>query len=413
VSASSPDQPAVRITLPAWKPYRLSLTPDGKHLATLDPGDSTNDGTVRGPRLIAWNATTGAQTFKTQLVSLVQSWREARPQRLRWDRSQRRAPGRASRLVGSAAGQGPWGALVGLADFDLLEQLREEAWRARQPAGSPTNPLVERFKPSGLFEQFRVLDSTRQPTVILMQGGQFVDEDPRPLDDPKEEGTDFFFGFNVATAQELRTETVFLPAGPTEAPRDGLFSADGRWEVLIAEGEFRATERDRADWKIRKTSSVIIPGKVRSLACAADGSRLLVLSQDGKLREWDMKKPELRDLQGPKAKLARVLLSGDGRTAGLLESEGGLILWDVPADREKARWKPRDQQVTQVALSADGGRVLLAGDQGPPAVWDPAATPEPRALRDVRSVVALDLSADGKRAAALEAGGGVLVWNLK
>jgi hypothetical protein len=310
--------------------------------------------------------------------------------------------------------QGPWGALGGLVDFDLLEELGDEAWRARQPTGSPTNRPVEQFESRGLFEQFRVLNSGGRPLVVALQAGLFLDKDPRPIDDPKEDAADFLAGFSVATTSDpLITADVPLPGSEGEVPREGLISADGRWSVLIARDRCEATERDPKGWKILRNLIVTIPEKVRSVSMAGDGSRLLVLSQDGQLREWDMKKPELPSLQGPKAGMVRVLLSGDGRSAILVDPEGVLYLWDVPGDREKAKWQPRDQKVTQIALSADGRRVLFAGDQGPPSLWNTDSTSEPRTLLDIRSVVALDLSADGKRAAALEAGGGVLVWNLE
>ncbi|MER7576512.1 hypothetical protein [Streptomyces sp. NPDC126514] len=189
-------------------------------------------------------------------------------------------------------------------------------------------------------------------------------------------------------------------------------------------------------WHLRRTVLNRHAGLVLSQSFGHDDHTMVTVSDEGAISHWnirDVSRPTLLD-SGRFERLpsdsyiddwpAVIAVSPNGRTMALARSQGaGVELWDI-ADLHHAKklgtvGSKSDLVFTTLAFSPNG-RVLAAGDQMTPWLWDVSnprhATllhqiPRNRGTRD--DVEQLTFSPDGRLLAALNAvEGQVTLWSM-
>jgi WD40 repeat protein len=148
-------------------------------------------------------------------------------------------------------------------------------------------------------------------------------------------------------------------------------------------------------------STVAINPRRRLVACGAEGGTVTVFSLDtGKQRFIGDAYP------GP---VRCVAFSLDGKVVACV-SEASLKLWDLDSGRPLSRLAQPGWQVSRVAFSGDGKRLVAGGPRGVVRVWDVATGEKYRDFNHGRAVTEVALSRDGKAVASGGADGTVKVW---
>jgi WD40 repeat protein len=185
------------------------------------------------------------------------------------------------------------------------------------------------------------------------------------------------------TAFTGHTHSVFSVALSGDGRRLLVGSRDRTallWDLTL--GGARALE-GHADW-------------VTSVALSGDGRRGVTASRDRTAIFWDLdRRVRLRTFRGVDELAA---LSADGRRL-LTRSASEAVLWDATDSTRLRSFKGHGGYVWSLALSGDGRRVLIAGDEGRATLWDGERGSKIRIFQspDRSSIGALTLSADGKQ----------------
>jgi RNA polymerase sigma factor (sigma-70 family) len=181
------------------------------------------------------------------------------------------------------------------------------------------------------------------------------------------------------TVTELRPHTLaLLPDGRTVV----LGSDDGLiHQYDLKEGKVLLTlEGHRPRWP------------VTSLALSADGRTLLSGSADSAARLWDLVSGrEIRVLDGHRRGVSVVAFSPDGRLAASAGHATGyyyeaedprrILLWDVATGQRLVQFEGHVSDVTSLAFSPDGTRLVSGHRDSTALVWDLASLPKLPALR--------------------------------
>jgi WD40 repeat protein len=203
---------------------------------------------------------------------------------------------------------------------------------------------------------------------------------------------------------------------PRNHPIAFAVSADGT-TIATACAEGRVVLRRLADgWDSPRTLddrglvlAIAFAPDGRSLALGRDGPEITVCDLGPGGAEHDSKIP----IRGARA----LALSPDGRTlAASSGPTGEIILWDMAANRERARLRGHRSTVISLAFSPDG-RTLASGPYGDRAIilWDPATGAGRSRLAATSgpiTVAALAFSPDGSwLASASLFEGSVRIWD--
>jgi WD40 repeat protein len=117
-------------------------------------------------------------------------------------------------------------------------------------------------------------------------------------------------------------------------------------------------------------------GTVWSLAFSPDGTRLLSVAEDGKMRLWDVKSRKRLEVFSLGVGLTSVALHPDGQQAlvtlgGGVRDQAPLQLWDLKARRDLHRLDDsRGTGWTVAALSRDGRQILAGSGDKTLRLWD-------------------------------------------
>ena len=89
------------------------------------------------------------------------------------------------------------------------------------------------------------------------------------------------------------------------------------------------------------------------MALTKDGRHVLLGSNDGKLRYWDLRaEKESRAFAGPAEMVDGIAMTGDGRQAVVAGADGAVHVYELDAGKEIKTLKGHEKKVDRVALSA-------------------------------------------------------------
>jgi len=164
---------------------------------------------------------------------------------------------------------------------------------------------------------------------------------------------------------------------------------------------------------------------VYAVALSADGKRAVSGSLDNTVRVWDLEGNQpSRILVGHKSSVRAVAISADGTRAISGSDDKTVMVWDLEGNQRPRVLEGHDGEVYSVALSADGKRAISGsgGTLDPDfdveintvRVWDLEGNQSPRVLEGhTNQVTAVALSADGKRAVSGSWDMTLRVWDLE
>ncbi|GID29205.1 serine/threonine-protein kinase [Paractinoplanes brasiliensis] len=137
-------------------------------------------------------------------------------------------------------------------------------------------------------------------------------------------------------------------------------------------------------------------GEVRKLVVGAAGEHVLYAVRQGGLYVWTPGGGEPRELaQG--VKVTAIALGGAGRLAAVLRENGAITLWDLPGGAARG-WTVEAPDAMSVAVSDDGRFVAAGHRDGHIRIWEPGAARGPVVLTGhTAQVTTLALSRTGRR----------------
>lgn len=191
-------------------------------------------------------------------------------------------------------------------------------------------------------------------------------------------------GAEVATLRghrEAVRAVAFAPDGAT------LVSA-GRDRVAIVWDVANGTERAR----------LAHGDALLAVAVSPDGARIATGSQDGVITEWDaVSGSRMRELRGGGSPILALDLSGDGRHLATGSVDGTVKTWDLARPREMRVLRAARDWGNDVRFNANGARLAVASGMGPSTVqvWDVAHASVLRTIDRDRPTRSIALSPDG------------------
>src|SRR6185437_6587230 len=155
--------------------------------------------------------------------------------------------------------------------------------------------------------------------------------------------------------------------------------------------------------------------EVSSVAVSADGSRIVIGSDDHTARVWDAASGTLvAVLAGHTGPVSGVAISADGGLVVTASADATAIIWNVKATATPAGAIINvDQPVTAVAVSADGKRIVSGQPDGSLKIWDAATGAASDTFRGhVDAITQVALSGDGRYVMSSSKDGTARIWDL-
>jgi WD40 repeat protein len=140
-------------------------------------------------------------------------------------------------------------------------------------------------------------------------------------------------------------------------------------------------------------------GTVSACAYSSDGTRILSVSSDRTVREWDRSTgQELRRFEGHSGSVSACAYSPDGARILSASDDRTLCEWDRSSGQELRRFEGHSSLVIACAYSPDGTRILSASFDGTVREWDRSSGQELRRFEGHSRVVrACAYAPDGTR----------------
>ena len=205
--------------------------------------------------------------------------------------------------------------------------------------------------------------------------------------------------------------------GLDEGALSASFSPDGRRIVSIS------TEGTLQEWDVERGEPISTPlrgheSRVLSASFSPDGRRIVSISTEGTLQEWDVERgePISTPLRGHESWVLSVAFSPDGRRIASGGDDGMVRQWDARTGLEtREPLKSHEGRVLSVAFSPDGRRIASGGDDGMVRQWDARTGLETRVpLKSHEGwVLSVAFSPDGRRIASGGDDGMVRQWDAR
>ena len=190
----------------------------------------------------------------------------------------------------------------------------------------------------------------------------------------------------------------FLAFGP-----DDLWvsaSADGR--VLVGRGSAAPTALDH-------------PGELRALALAPNGHQLATAGADGRVRVWDLTRPNSapRELRGHTGAVLSAMFDRAGRRLVTAAADGTARIWDTTGVAPP-RVLDHPRGAVRVAVWSAGDRVATGAQDGSIRVWNASSDAAPILHSGhTNEVVALAFSPDDTTLLSASLDGTARIWPSK
>jgi RNA polymerase sigma factor (sigma-70 family) len=197
--------------------------------------------------------------------------------------------------------------------------------------------------------------------------------------------------WNTTTGEQLRRID-----GGMGWVRPIAFSPDGK-QIACGGQESKALLYNRVTGK--ELRHFQLPGRddtwVMAVSFSPNGKRLVTSGSEKLIRQWDVDTgKELQPYPGHQAEIAQVAISADGRKILTAGHEGQICLWERTAAR--LIWQTRQAgSVTHMVWAADG-KTAVTADGDTLRVWDVATRKEARKIAGPKAYLrALAISPDG------------------
>jgi WD40 repeat protein len=249
-------------------------------------------------------------------------------------------------------------------------------------------PDGKRMAAVGYGKKLRVWDSStgadickvvsteaQHGAVFCQKGNALVSIDWRPPgQDTSAHGTAHVILWDVMAGKLIRQVSL-----PDVQPQSLALTPDDRM-AIVGDGEGLIHLVDLDEGK----KFLVLRGHrhyVTALALSADGKTLLSGGLDRSVRLWDLVSGhEIAPLEGHRRAVAAVALSPDGRLAATAGGSAAhpfdvaeprrIRLWDVVSGKEIAHFEGHTADVTSLAFSPDGARLVSGMQDTTVLVWD-------------------------------------------
>lgn len=178
-----------------------------------------------------------------------------------------------------------------------------------------------------------------------------------------------------------------------------VITPDGN-TVACLEAEGKAVHL--IDVSSRKVTANLTPNdKVRAIACRGDGRLFATASEEGPLELWDLaQRRVVRTVTAPFPLRAVAFRPGGNDLAAIALQDRLVQIWNSDTGEERLRIEGHKLQVTCLAYSPDGLRLVTGSADRTVKVWDSESGEELLSLDPFQDQIQrLALSADGRRLA--------------
>lgn len=153
------------------------------------------------------------------------------------------------------------------------------------------------------------------------------------------------------------------------------------------------------------------PGGARMVAFSGDDQRLLTLGVDGRAVLWRRDGARVAELEHDRPVYTAVFSEeGDRNYIATASADGSAAIWSLDGRRQETL--AHGAAVLDARFSRFGELLITGAEDGKARVWDVASGELRATLEHDRGLIRVDISEDGRHAAALDETGVALTWSL-
>jgi WD40 repeat protein len=212
-------------------------------------------------------------------------------------------------------------------------------------------------------------------------------------------------GVVLAAESAFRLEPTFTLAAAAGCSRYALSFTAGRLACARGDGIRLYGLRDGA-----LAGSVLPGGALSALGFSADGARLAVAHEEGRVLLYSL--ADARPVfERRVSQVSVTALSADGRYLACGGARG-VVVWDVTASHHEWRL-PARQGVSTLAFAPDGATLAIGGELGQTTLWDFAKNHARELAGHAGTVRALAFTQQGRYLASGGADHGIRFWDTR